>query len=53
MIGVIGLIVILTGATTACTGERFPKHVEMLETVAGVLLLGGLALCGTSLPAIL
>jgi hypothetical protein len=33
--------------------DRFPEHIEALETGAGILLIGGLALLGSGLPQII
>jgi hypothetical protein len=41
------------GACVACAADRFPAHVEAMETGAGFLLLSGLALAGLALPAML
>jgi hypothetical protein len=53
MIGAAGLLSVVVGAVVAYASERFPAHVEALETGAGFLLLSGLALTGYTLPAIL
>jgi hypothetical protein len=53
MTGVVGLLSVVVGAVVACASERFPAHVESLETGAGFLLLSGLALSGYALPAVL
>jgi hypothetical protein len=53
MIGAAGLLCVLLGAVIAYFAERFPAHVETLETGAGVLLIGGLALAGSALPIML
>ena len=37
----------------AYLAKRFPAHIEALETGAGALLLGGLALASCGLPVIL
>ena len=51
MVAVVSVISVVLGAGVAYFAERFPAHVEALETSAGVLLIGGLALMGTGLPA--
>lgn len=51
MLAFASVISVLLGGMTACYAERFPAHVEALETAAGVLLIGGLALLGSALPA--
>ena len=53
MIAAVSLISVVLGAAIAYIADRFPAHVETLETGAGVLLVGGLALLGSGLPAIL
>jgi hypothetical protein len=53
MAGVIGLFSVAVGAVVAYASERFPAHVEAVETGAGFLLLSGFALTGYMLPAML
>ena len=53
MVGILGLLSVMTGAVVAYLATRFPAHVEALETGAGALLLGGLALASCGLPVIL
>jgi hypothetical protein len=53
MIGALSLLSVIGGAAVAYYADRFPAHVEALETSAGALLIGGLALLGSALPAIL
>jgi hypothetical protein len=53
MIVALGLLTVFIGAAVACMAERFPAHVEALETGAGALLVGGLALTGYALPVLL
>jgi ABC-type Fe3+ transport system permease subunit len=53
MAGAVGLLSVVVGAVVAYASERFPTHVESLETGAGFLLLSGLALSGYALPAVL
>jgi hypothetical protein len=53
VVGILGLLSVVTGAVIACLAKRFPAHVEALETCAGTLLLGGLALASSGLPVIL
>jgi hypothetical protein len=43
----------MTGAAVAYLAKRFPAYIEVLETGAGALLLGGLALASCGLPVIL
>jgi hypothetical protein len=53
MFGFAGLIGVMVGGTTAYIAERFPAHVEMLQTVGGLLLIGGFGLVGCTLPAVI
>jgi len=53
VIGILGLLSVMTGAVVAYLAKRFPAHIEALETGAGALLLGGLALASSGLPVIL
>jgi hypothetical protein len=53
VIGILGLLGVMAGATVASFARRFPAHIEALETGAGALLLGGLALASCGLPVIL
>ena len=53
MLGAMSLISVLVGGGVAYVADRFPAHVEALETSAGALLIGGLALLGSALPTIL
>jgi hypothetical protein len=53
MAGAVGLLSVMVGAVVAYASERFPAHVESLETGAGFLLISGLALSGYALPAVL
>jgi len=53
MIAICSLASLMLGTAIAIVAERYPAHVEALETVAGVLLIGGLGLIGTGLPVII
>ena len=53
MIAAVSVISVVLGAAVAYVADRYPAHVEALETSAGVLLIGGLALLGSSLPVLL
>ena len=53
MVGILGLLSVMTGAAVAYLAKHFPAHIEALETCAGALLLGGLALASSGLPIIL
>lgn len=49
----ISLISIVLGVSTATIAQRQPAYNDFLETSAGVLLIGGLLLLGSSLPVLL
>jgi len=53
VVGILGLLSVLTGAAVAYLAKRFPAHIEALETGAGALLIGGLALASCGLPVII
>jgi len=53
MLGAASVISIVLGATAAVMARRIPTHVEAIETGAGVLLIGGIALAGLFLPVAL
>jgi hypothetical protein len=53
MAGAVGFFSVMVGAVVAYASERFPAHVQSLETGAGFLLISGLALSGYALPAML
>jgi hypothetical protein len=44
---------VMTGAATAYFARHFPTRTEALETGAGFLLIGGIALTGCVLPVLL
>jgi hypothetical protein len=50
MLGAFSLMSIILGGAAATLADRFAKHAEAIETGAGVLLIGGLALLGSALP---
>ena len=50
MLGFAGLISVMVGGTIAYVAEHFPAHVEVLQTVGGVLLIVGFGLVGGALP---
>jgi|SoiMethySBSTD1v2_1073268.scaffolds.fasta_scaffold468147_2 hypothetical protein len=52
MICAMSLVSVVLGASVAYAADRFPAHVEVLETGAGVLLLSGFALAGSALAAL-
>lgn len=51
MVGASSLLSVVMGVALACVAERYPTHIVMIETSAGALLIGGLALLGSVLPA--
>jgi hypothetical protein len=53
MLSAVSLMSVVLGATVACLADRYPAHIETLETGAGVLLIGGFALLGSALPVLL
>jgi hypothetical protein len=53
VIGILSLLSVMSGTAIAYLAKRFPTHIELLETGAGALLLGGLALASCGLPVIL
>jgi hypothetical protein len=53
MLGLAGLFSVIAGGVIAYVAERFPAHVDALQTGGGLLLIGGFALVGCSLPAII
>lgn len=50
MIAIISLISVVLGGVAAVQAERYPAYVQLIETAAGVLLIGGLGLIGAALP---
>jgi hypothetical protein len=53
VIGILSLLSIVSGTAIAYLAKRFPAHIELLETGAGALLLGGIGLASCGLPVIL
>jgi hypothetical protein len=52
MFAMTGLAGVTVGTALACLAGCFPKHVAMIETIGGVTMIGGFALVGWALPAI-
>ena len=52
VIGILGLLSVMSGTAIAYLAKRFPAHIELLESGAGALLLGGFALASCALPVI-
>ena len=53
MLAAVSFISVVLGGTIACLAGRFPAQTEALETAAGALLIGGLALIGSGLPVLI
>ncbi len=53
MVAATSLIGMLSGTAAAYFADRLPRNRETIETCAGFLLIGGLALLGAALPAVL
>jgi hypothetical protein len=53
MVGTFSLFCVAVGAAIARLSEKFPTRTELMETVAGILLLGGIAAIGCALPVML
>ncbi|MEA2981588.1 MAG: hypothetical protein QOF09_3411 [Alphaproteobacteria bacterium] len=53
IIPLVSIATVVAGAAAAAFAAHVPAHVEAIETGAGVLLLGGFALLGFALPALL
>lgn len=51
MIVVTGLCSVVIGAIVAYASDRHPAHIEVLETLAGLLVLGGFAAAGYALSS--
>jgi hypothetical protein len=50
MVVVVSLASLLSGVTLASMAGRYPASIETVERSAGVLMIAGLALLGSSLP---
>jgi hypothetical protein len=46
---VAGLLGVIVGAVCAYAADRYPTYLAALETVAGILVLGGFAVAGYAL----
>jgi hypothetical protein len=53
MSGFVSVIRMSFDAVAAYAAERLPAYAEEVETFAGFLLIGGLALIGSALPVVL
>ena len=52
MVSIASFISITAGVAAAYVAERFPARAALIETAAGFLLIGGLALIGAALRAV-
>ena len=53
MATIAGLLRITGNAAAAYFADCFPLRIETIETAAGIFLIGGFALIGCALPAML
>jgi hypothetical protein len=53
MICGLSVISLMLGSAIACMAKNYPKHRAAVETVAGILLIGGLGSLGNVLEVIL
>jgi hypothetical protein len=51
MFAAAGLFSVISGAVAASLAQRWPVRAQAIETAAGTLLLGGFALVGWAMPA--
>jgi hypothetical protein len=52
MLGAASLICIVLGSPGAIAAQRFPAYTAAIETGAGILFIGGVALAGSLLPVL-
>jgi hypothetical protein len=52
MLGFAGLISVMVGGVVAYIAERYPAHIDLLQTVGGLLLIAGFGLVSWSWPTI-
>jgi hypothetical protein len=52
MIGGLSAVILVLGAAIAFMANRYPRRRQIMETVAGVLLIAGLALIGFTLEVV-
>jgi hypothetical protein len=52
MVAICSIVGVTLGAAIASLADRYPRHRERIETVAGILLLGGFGLLGYLLERI-
>ncbi len=53
MLGIAGLLGVVAGGALAYFAEHLSAQTELIETAGGVLILGGFALAGYAMPAII
>ena len=53
MLAAAGSLSVIIGTVAACLARRWPVHAQTIETAAGALLLGGFALVGWAMPAMI
>ncbi len=53
MLAGISSLIVVAGTALAQVAQRIPARTETLETIAGFMLIGGLALIGSALPVLL
>lgn len=49
MFEVVSVVSVLAGSVLSMKAQKFARHTELLETCAGVMLLGGFGLLGSML----
>ena len=52
MVGAMSVFTVGLGAVLAQLSERLPLRTEVLETIGGILLVGGFAAIGCALPSV-
>jgi hypothetical protein len=53
VIGALSVIGVAVGAAFACMAGRHPRHQQIMETIAGILLIASFALLGYALECVL
>lgn len=53
MLATAGVLGVMAGMASAYLARWLPAHGQAVETVAGLMLLGGFALMGSAMPMIL
>ena len=52
MIAVFSTVSLVLGVAIAYTANSYPQHCEIIETVAGILLIGGFVMLGYGLECV-